>query len=478
MPSTLADPLYERLLDAFPARRAYTRADWPEDGMPGPVRHFLEQLLQHHSRREARRLRRARTEWVDYDHPEVEEAVRAFFDAVEAHTQIPADAWPDALQQATRHTTAYLVRPVPTLTRFVYGEQAEPLALDAVDRRMRFFGPYAYLRKAVQAYARERNLDAFGPDRFETFLYQFDERMTGDFEAARWVSLLEPLFETARWATDAREVPVRLLRTFFSEKKASTIEQALARAAREGHDALGPTALRRLITSTTTDAEASAPDGPPTGDAPPLPDDVTPDRDEGPADDDMWGVQGAARPAGQGDEAAASTDGADGEGATPLWQQFQQGRTRSASAPSESAGDGGGSGDDDAPLWSQFRQGGGRAASAAEGADGASGTSGGAAGSGGGNGTPERGPDLQALEQEIMGTSHPPHRSVYIRQLFDGDEDAYRAVLQRLRTADSWSEASDIIASDVFRQHKVNIYSDAAVHFTNAIEERFRSASS
>jgi len=477
MPSTLADPLYERLLDAFPARRAYTRADWPEDGMPAPVRHFLEQFLKHHSRREARRLRRARTDWVDYDHPEVEQAVRAFFDAVEAHTRIPPDAWADALRQATRHTTAYLVRPVPTLTRFVYGEQAEPLALNDVDRRMRFFGPYDYLRKAVQAYARERSLEALGPDRFETFLYQFDERMTGDFDAARWVSLLEPLFETTRWATDAREVPVRLLRTFFSEKKASTIEQALARAAREGHGPLSPTALRRLITNASTSAGATAvPDEPPTGDAPPMPDDLTPDRADAAPDDDAWGVQGAARPAEPdaeetGDEAAT--------GATPLWQQFQQGRTRSAS-PSEGGSDNEGSPSDaDAPLWSQFRQGGGRAAPSDERAAESDGAAGEGMGSDGErNGPTGRGPGLAALEQEIMGTSHPPHRSVYIRQLFDGDEEAYRSVLQRLRTADSWSEASDIIASDVFRRHKVNIYSDAAVHFTNAIEERFRSASS
>jgi hypothetical protein len=63
---------------------------------------------------------------------------------------------------------------------------------------------------------------------------------------------------------------------------------------------------------------------------------------------------------------------------------------------------------------------------------------------------------------------------VYVRQLFNGDEAAYRQILKRLRTADSWGEASQIIASDVFRAYKVNIYSDAAVHFTNAVESRFR----
>jgi len=82
--------------------------------------------------------------------------------------------------------------------------------------------------------------------------------------------------------------------------------------------------------------------------------------------------------------------------------------------------------------------------------------------------------DIEALEQSVFGKSNPPQRGVFVRQLFDGDLDDYEQVLLRLDTADSWGEASQIIARDVFRAHKINIYSDAAVHFTNAVEQRFR----
>jgi hypothetical protein len=84
--------------------------------------------------------------------------------------------------------------------------------------------------------------------------------------------------------------------------------------------------------------------------------------------------------------------------------------------------------------------------------------------------------DLERLEQQALGVSNPPHRAVYVRQLFGGDQSAYRRVLQRLAEVDSWGKASQIIAGDIFRKHKVNIYSDAAVHFTNAVESRFRDA--
>jgi hypothetical protein len=61
-----------------------------------------------------------------------------------------------------------------------------------------------------------------------------------------------------------------------------------------------------------------------------------------------------------------------------------------------------------------------------------------------------------------------------VRELFDGSRDAYERVLHRLRGADDWSTATQIIASDVFRAYGVNIYSDAARSFTNAVEARLR----
>ena len=485
MPRSLADALFERLLRSFPADRAYTRSDWADDTMPGPVAHFLGQLLSHHSRREARRLRRARTDWVDYDHPEMEQAVRTFFDAVEAHTQVPADAWEKTLRQATHHSTAHLVRPVSVLSDFVFGDRQDPLRLSGVLWRMDFFGPYDYLREAVHAFAKKKELDAFPPDRFETFLYRIDERITEDFGADRWLRLLDPLFQVARRATDRERLPVGMLRSFFAEKNATAIGRRLKQYEADEQDEVGPRALYRLIEEAgaapaapdqTSSAQPEAPASPDRAPAEPsTPDQGASTEPEAPSDDEIWGVAGAARPEGSGEPQPAQ----EGDGSTPLWKQFQQGRTTS-SGPSNNDGatntESNGT-DGQEPLWAQFRGGqnervsdavadeamGGEGTSSTDGEEGSVGTS-----SVGGSEA------LETLEREILGTTNPPHRGVYVRQLFNGDETAYRRILKRLRTADSWGEASQIIASDVFRAYKVNIYSDAAVHFTNAVESRFR----
>ncbi len=478
MPRSLADPLYERLLRSFPADHAYARADWEDETMPEPVAHFLRQLLRHHSRREARRLRRARSDWVNYDHPDMEQAVRTFFNAMEAHTRVPASQWEQTLRQATRHTTAHLVRPVHVLTDFVYGERQKPLRMPRILWRMSFFGPYGYLREAVHAFAKKRDLDALGPDRFHRFLHRIDERITANYSAGRWLRLLDPLFQIARRAIGREQVPVGLIGAFFAEKGHEAIETRVASYGREGHEEVGPKALHRLIEEAeATPPPDAKPSSPPDERRPSPTERSAPDSKPAqpePSDDDIWGVAGTARPEGS----SAPQSNQERDESVPLWKQFQQGRTRPSSTTNdtdrerteETNGN-------QEPLWARFRQGrderlsetvseeepeSSRAESSGEKAEPSS------------SPPPSPNEDLEALEQAALGVSNPPHRGVYVRQLFGGDRTAYRRVLQRLSKAKSWGEASQLIASDIFRAHKVNIYSDAAVHFTNAVESRFR----
>ncbi len=528
MARSLADPLYERLLNSFPATEAYTRADCTNDEMPDPVAHFLTQLLNHHSRREARRLRRARTEWVNYEHPDMEQAVRTFFEAVKAHTRVPADEWASALRRATRHATAHLVRPVHVLSDFVYAEQQEPLPISKVLWRMNFFGPYAYLRKAVRAFADKHDLDTLGPDRFDRFLHRVDERITSDYDADRWLRLLDPLFSIAHRGTGRKRVPPALLQAFFEEKGRLHIEEQLERYADDGHDGVDPRTLHRLIEAAESDA---APDGSgvpseaPARSAPASPQEGADTADE--ADDSVWNVDADA-----GSEAPDQEQRLENDDSAPLWQRFQQGRSATSSdetassaaskPPPSNSSRGGPSASEDndqQPLWARFQHERNERLSEAVANDStapdpddapdappsstseadapapspspsgsspspnsssASAPSSSFSSSSDEAASPSQSPtgsapsDLDTLEQQALGTSNPPHRAVYVRQLFEGDRSDYQQVLRRLADADSWGEASQIIASDVFRKHKVNIYSDAAVHFTNTVEDRFR----
>jgi hypothetical protein len=365
----------------------------------------------------------------------------------------------------------------------VYAERQKALRMPEVLWRMNFFGPYGYLREAVHAFAKKRDLDALTPDRFEQFLNRIDERITANYSADRWLRLLDPLFQTARRALGREQVPVSLLEAFFAEKGHTAIERRMASYIREGHDEVGPQALHLLIEEAkagpapSESRPSSRPEERPSAPSEQRMSDPEPPRSEpNPSDDDIWGVAGAARPEGS----TAPQQRRDRDESVPLWKQFQQGRKRPASTTNETERDhneGRDAEGEQEPLWARFRQGGNERLS--EAVSDASADS--------GNSTPSDSVsepsatspsssegDLDALEREALGVSNPPHRAVYVRQLFGGDRAAYRQVLQRLSSADSWGEASQIIARKVFRAHKVNIYSDAAVHFTNAVESRFR----
>lgn len=457
MQNALAEPLYERLLRSFPADRPYSRSDWADDSMPAPIRHYLNHLLQHHSRREARRLRRARTDWVDYDHPDVEDAVRSFFAAVEVHTRVPADEWSRTLRTAARRTTKHLVRPVPMLANFVFDDSDDPVPLSQIDWRMRFFRPYSYLPEAVRGFARKRDRDALGAEEVKHVLRRVDQRMTADFGPDRWLRLLEPLFDMAAYATGDRTVPGSMLSTFFEEKNAAGVaDRVRAREETEGSTGIDPSTLRSLLDASESGEPA---DEPAPGGESSVAEFYGTDSTDGDLRDvaDSMAEPGADR---------ARSD-AEARESAPLWKRFKHGRTTrktEADASEDRSSQ---------PLWRQFSPSEVASESRAQSAQS------GDRESSGSTSSPEPvivddDGQLAQLEQEVLGTPNPSHRGVYVRELFQGDVEAYRRVLSRLRTTDSWSRASQIIAGDVFRANKVNIYSDPAVHFTNAVEATFR----
>jgi len=74
----------------------------------------------------------------------------------------------------------------------------------------------------------------------------------------------------------------------------------------------------------------------------------------------------------------------------------------------------------------------------------------------------------------VLGEPGLRNRELFITHLFNGDRSAYLRVLRLLRDTPTWAEASQLIAREVFRRYQVNIYSEPAVAFTDAVERRYR----
>jgi hypothetical protein len=304
--------------------------------------------------------------------------------------------------------------------------------------------------------------------------------MCAGHDTASWLRLLQPLFALGRAAYPHHDgLPAELLEAFFEEKKADFPLRRL-RTARREHDlaTLTPSALEEVLTT---------PEGPPADAESPA--GVAPDRDETSSREERATTDApsaAAPPEADAPDEAESPDGAEQPPdeaspsapeetpATPLWKRFagaagsEEEETESPPPEAERPADG----ETARPRWQQFG-----APSTADDApqEAPSETDPAPASAGADSASPPASPALAQLEKQVLGpAAAESERARFVRELFDGSEEAYERVLRRLRGAEDWHAATQIIARDVFRAHGVDIYSDPARDFTDAVEARYR----
>ncbi len=425
----IADSLLDSLLETFPPTHAYTRQDLSAGLMPGLVAHFLRQALQSRVDFETERIQEVRSNWFDHNHPDIRQARQALTAAMAAHVWIPAAEWAAELEQAVQTVTTYLVRPTRTLAEFVFGEESAPRSAHAVQRGMAYFAAYPYFRDVVRAYFEEKKLNEIDRARFTTLLSHSDRELTRDYDADAWLRLLSPLFELAGRAAGTQEgkLPVEALLTFFGDKDAHEVVRRLEKDQKyHGAETIDEQHLRNLLAKSAEPVNVYQTPPPPAA-APSLPRSTEP------------------------------TPQPDPSQPVPLWQQFRHTGAKPAPRPAPTAGpvaipamrpppSAPTSGDKQMPLWMRFR-----------------------------NEPGERTPPLTltAMELRALGPQGEKNREMFVRNLFSGSTDAYEQVLKQLQTAQSWSEASQIIAEHIFRKHQVNIYNESAIAFTDAVQAQF-----
>ncbi|MEX0600526.1 MAG: hypothetical protein WD021_02480 [Rhodothermales bacterium] len=409
MLTTVANSLFDRLIDAFPPNRPYGRVEIRRDPMPEPVRAYLAHLLDV-KLRELLEDDLPSGAWVDAYAAEVKSARTAYVEALSNHQAVPALEWADVLRSATHETLRYLVRPADTLLDTVFDRERRPVRSEIVLERIGYFAPYPYFGNVVEAYFQQKDETRIDRERFEGLVTRTDRQMTSDFSPHQWRRLLDPLVDVLR-AAGRRDVPLELLKIFLEEKEADGPIRRMKRL--YGLDGFVPfDALEEIFVKESE----------PTGGR----------------------TKRADRHA--SDERPASKSRG---GAVPLWKQFEHGyepevdepQREPAEAVSDSA---------EQPLWKQFR----KAPQAPPPSDGAK---------------------LTDLERTVLGERGAKNRDLFVQHLFSGKEKDYESTLRRLAHAGSWSQASQIIAQDVFLKHQVNIYSDPAVTFTDAAEAQYRS---
>ena len=442
--------LARHLLDAFPPSRAYAKADL--DRLPLPLGHFLSFRLDERVANAAH----VGEAWVDAEAPAVRAAADVFRQALADHARIPAAEWEAALTEAVERVVAYLADPVATASAFAFEGPEGTLTAEPLLHRMAAFSPYPYLREIAERFFQRKAVEAMDRAAFERLLRRIDRQMVAGFGPADWLTLLDPLFDLLA-PLSPEGLPTPLLQRLFEAKGLGDFARDL-----EGPETYTQAGLRYALEEAFPELDDEAPAPP---EAAPLAvvesEPAAPETEEGvveasvleeaPEEPSAAATPEEAMPEEPGPEAPPQDESTSAE--EPLWKRLARHQEEAAFAPPPSAPV------EEEPLWKQLARQRGDSAEPPPASP-----------------TPPTGrrpPPLAQLEARVLGDGAAERRDWFVRALAGGSEVEYRRVLELLDRAASWDEAWPIIARELFRKHGVNIYDEAAVAFTDAVEARF-----
>ena len=490
MISTIAQALFDRLIAVFPPDRVYRRSDIRREPMPRALADYLEQVL-HMKLRDAVRESHLQEAWIDTQAAEVNEARAHFFNLAARHQGFPASEWADFLKNACCQTLYLVIQPTASLIDSVFDTLGTPVRADTIRERMGFYPARIPYRDALGTWLQEQGDEPIDRDSFEAFVCEADRQLAAGSSPEAWLRLLDPLVKVLATAGH-REIPVEFMEAFLREKSADALSEYLGKLydskesipvdKLEAFFTSGLAQPREAVEETRREPETTM--EPPTMEPPAM----EPPRAPQPrAPQPLWKrfaqrLDDDASAAAPSQPAAPVQNGS--ESAEPLWKQF---RPASAPAPVEEVFE-------TAAVTEQTPMENGAPATLEQDSpaplervappdtstrifafesDSAAPLPEEPAASEASPDVSKASEGLAGLESAVFGERGGRNRGLFVQCLFQGQEDAYEAVLQRLHGARDWSDASQIIAHDVFMKYQVNIYSPPAVTFTEAVEARY-----
>ena len=470
MSQSIQERIEAALISRFPSDGPVNRTMLVESDLPSGIRHFLLSSLDRRVHLACVGMLDQGEGWIDPGHPSVLQAATRLTEQLRAAGQFPRKEWPKAISQSVEAQLAYLQEPAHALAEFSFSAGSPTLTTSDLRRRTEYFSDYPYMARAVDAWLTKRDEREIDRDAFESAMRHLDCRLTEDYSEEQWIQLLAPLTETMQFAgVQPAGLPVHMVARFFEAKERPAIAD-LIRSAAALHRAEMITLPslqdiiqkafenERLMEAEHNDAVSNEVD------PEPGPDGTGHSRNEAAEATDR------ADPAQDSGPAVPPGESNSGQ-PLPLWKRFQQrvdGPEAGSGTPAKPSERGA------QPLWKSFEKPAGKQPAAASSTPPSPGPlpSGIPSAPAGADPVPIRqAPRLEA-QHIVLGTAV-RSKDRFIRDLFDGNESMYAEVMEALAEAPDWTQASSIIADRIFRPNRIDIYSEVAVSFTDAVEARY-----
>jgi|GEM_PF-1752636 len=463
------------------------------------------------------------TEWASIQAEAVRESWQQLLKVLQHKIRLPADYSRPVIESAVADIIKILVQPREYIPALLFGDNSQ-LPASEVKERSALLVVYPHFGRVINRYMEQKQKDKLSRKHCGQIIRRVDEKVTSEYTAMEWVQMLDPLFTL----TDSSVDP-ELIRIFFEDRDMKTMaakfakndaplsrtefieifsapvektkptpsdnapgmpdrkqksdsfekeeasepaEQKLSSEKKESEDKAEEFA-EKSYGSSKKSREASPSEGSP------IFDDANAANEEEPSDsDDNKNFQATSdeqteisRNKEQENEELASLN--------DIFTSSSEVETKSEESSNESSSgqsdepDSEEDTEEESPIWRKFMD------PEEEQSD--------------QNNNEENGGDQNWFTGESVDTPHEKARerepvneqqeeleqfladdeSYFVKELFNGSMQDYRKALRAISRQDSWKDASRLINRNIFKRNMINIYSEAAVDFTDQLQTYF-----
>ncbi|WP_440999683.1 hypothetical protein [Fodinibius sp. SL11] len=154
-----------------------------------------------------------KTDWANTGTDAVIDAWQQFIDAIEDEARLPASYAQAVIETAVSDVIEMLVQPRKNVPEVVFGAKDE-LSVEQLQQRLEAVVVYRHFAVLLSRYVQKKDLDTLSKKQCTTIIAKGDQKLTSGYSPLNWAQLLEPLFQLQNDGIDTN-----LLRLFFEDKK-------------------------------------------------------------------------------------------------------------------------------------------------------------------------------------------------------------------------------------------------------------------
>ncbi|MDZ7658347.1 hypothetical protein [Fodinibius sp.] len=154
-----------------------------------------------------------KTDWANTGADAVLDAWQKFIEAIQDEARLPASYAQAVIETAVSDVIEMLVQPRKNVPDVIFGAKDE-LSVEQLHQRLEAVVIYRHFAVVLYRYMQKKDLESLSKERCSTIIAQADEKLTSRYSPLNWAQMLEPLFQLQEDGIDTN-----LLRLFFEDKK-------------------------------------------------------------------------------------------------------------------------------------------------------------------------------------------------------------------------------------------------------------------